>query len=58
MHLIDDPKWKSVTSGVRTIVPKDVKYYPAITWHELLFHLEVVPTQTLHRYRIKTLEDK
>lgn len=51
MYLHEDPKWKSVRIGVRSIVPADVKLFPAVTWHELLFHIEVEPTQFPHRYK-------
>ena len=59
MYLYEDPKWKSVSSAVRTIIPSDMKYYPPITWHELLFHLEVEPIANApHRYKISTKENR
>lgn len=51
MYLHQDKNWESVRLGDKTILPKDVKLFPAVTWHELLYHIEVEPINGTHRYR-------
>lgn len=51
MFLHEDKNWVSVRVGERIILPKDVQWYPAIIWHELLYHIEVEPINGSHRYQ-------
>lgn len=51
MYLIEDSNWQSVKVGDRTILPKDRNLYHSITWHYLLCHQLVEPTDEFHCYR-------